>query len=194
MILTFSTFALRLCPFTRIQSISKPTRSFCNHHSRPHPTVYAPHPRFTLLATTLSSIAAVSILPSPASTAVITINDPTAGHTVAARHSGHEQAVADATDDHLGHVRTPAGDKDGGNATCPGKKPPESKARKSGGEPKQRTHKLTFSLPAALDKTGKKALAKESSGGEGNEHGSRKQKHMKASVRVHIIYNFVLRC
>ena len=148
-------------------------------------------PRFTLLATALSSIAAVSIIPSPAGAAAININDPaTVAQSVAARHSGHEQTVADAADDR-GHSKGSTGNHNGGNdGTHVGKKP-QSKARKASGEPQQRTHKPTVPLPAALNKSGKKALAKESGGGETEGHGSRKQKHMKASVRVHFLNDFV---
>ena len=148
-------------------------------------------PKFTLLATALSSLAAVSMLPAPADAAVLVLKEPEG--LLAARHSDREKSVvaaAAAADDQGGDADAGDGEptpsrsgKEKGKAGEKKKKTKSKDKAKTGGkDAPAREHKPTVPLPAAMEKMGKKGHGKKER--EKLDARDGKQKHMKISVRL----------
>lgn len=126
-------------------------------------------PRFTVLAA-LSSIAALSLVPSPADAAAIQAQyRPADGQSLAARHSSHGQ-TADVTD----------GGKHAGSATSKVKQA----SQKVAAEKPQRHAKPVVPLPERMaQKSGETASAKKVAG-NGEHSDSKKSKDEKSKVRA----------
>lgn len=144
--------------------------------------------RVTLLAA-LSSIAAVSVLPSPADAAAVAIREPSEVETsLIARHSRKEGPINALTSTGDGDSTDNENDADTSDAhhSSHGAKTSTRASKSTGTHGAQRNSKPVVPLPAAMDKHGSKkgsGLGKNKVDGAGGS-----KKHEKEAVSAHSLY------